>query len=197
MTFEQLKPFYPKEMPTKKGWCLQNCRLGFRIKLGHFASARTAYVIGTKNKTVHSMSVLPKNCSVPVYYDTESSYGHVIVYDKGTYYSDGKKFNPNPAKLLGWDELMDNVRVVTSVQNNFLPTKGYWTLGDMDERVNKLSLFMFETFPKYTSKSAKGPLYGKNLMGSIKEFQKRTGLYPDGNTGPRTYAKLKEYGFKY
>ena len=30
----------------------------------------------------------------------------------------------------------------------------------------------------------------------LKEFQKRTGLEADGNVGPITLKKLKEYGFK-
>ena len=35
------------------------------------------------------------------------------------------------------------------------------------------------------------------IRDSITEFQKRTGLYPDGCTGPKTYEMLKKYGFKY
>jgi murein L,D-transpeptidase YcbB/YkuD len=44
---------------------------------------------------------------------------------------------------------------------------------------------------------ALGPYFGKNLENAIKEFQKRTGLKADGNIGPLTLAKLKEFGFKY
>ena len=54
---------------------------------------------------------------------------------------------------------------------------------------------MYYTFPAYTNKKALGPLYGDYLWKAIKEFQRRTGLYPDGCTGPLTYKKLKEYGF--
>lgn len=79
----------------------------------------------------------------------------------------------------------------------FLPPKGYWTHGDQDERVGKLSKFMFQTFPAYTPYAALGNYYGKNLEGAIKEFQRRTGLQADGNTGPLTYDKLKQFGFKY
>ena len=49
MAYEQTKQFYPKEMGTKKGWCLQNCRLGFRIYTGKYASAKTAMQAGKKN----------------------------------------------------------------------------------------------------------------------------------------------------
>lgn len=198
MPYEQIKQFYPKEMGNKKGWCLQNCRLGFRIYTGHYASAKAAYQAGIKNGTVHSMNTLPHNCAVPVYYSTASKYGHVIVYDRGTYYSDGAKFKPSESSLLGWDENMDSVPVVKkTTQKSFLPAKGYWCKYDQDERVNYLSRFMRQNFPAYTSAKALGPVYGNYLSKSIAEFQKRTGLYPDGMTGPKTYAKLKEYGFNY
>jgi peptidoglycan hydrolase-like protein with peptidoglycan-binding domain len=185
-------------MGKKKGWCLQNCRLGYRIYTGHYASAKAAYQAGLKNGTVHSFNDLPHNCAVPVYYDTASQYGHVIVYDRGTYYSDGSKFNPDLKKCLGWDENMDSVPVVKKTsQKSFLPAKGYWAKYDEDDRVAVLARFMRQNFPAYTSAKALGPVYGNYLSKSIAEFQKRTGLYPDGMTGPKTYNKLKEYGFNY
>ena len=55
---------------------------------------------------------------------------------------------------------------------------------------------MYHTFPAYTSSKALGNYYGKYIKASITEFQKRTGLEADGNTGPITLAKLKEFGFK-
>lgn len=79
---------------------------------------------------------------------------------------------------------------------SFLPAKGYWTKGDCDERVGKLSQFMFDQFPAYTEYGATGNYYGPYLIKSIKEFQRRTGLAADGNTGPLTYDKLKQFGFK-
>ena len=56
---------------------------------------------------------------------------------------------------------------------------------------------MRQMFPAYTSAKALGNYYGKYITASIKEFQKRTGLYPDGCVGPKTYDKLKYYGFDY
>ena len=90
----------------------------------------------------------------------------------------------------------------TPTPTGFLPAKGYWCRYDKDERVNTLSKFMRKTFPSYTPKAALGPAYGDNLWKSIKEFQRRAkaaGRYNDaidGNTGPKTYAALKSYGFK-
>ena len=100
--------------------------------------------------------------------------------------------------ILGWDEMMDGTRVVKYTEaKSFLPAKGYWCKYDEDERVGCLARFMYRTFPAYTSKKALGNIYGNYLSASIKEFQKRTGLYPDGCTGKITYAKLQEYGFNY
>lgn len=79
--------------------------------------------------------------------------------------------------------------------DDFLPAKGYWCRYDNNERVAALANFMLKVFPSYTPKAAKGPIYGNNLWKSIREFQRRTRLQSDGNTGPITYNKLKQYGF--
>ena len=98
----------------------------------------------------------------------------------------------------GWGELCDGRRVVkVTTLKSFLPSKGYWGYGDNDERVACLAKFMYTTFPKYSPRSVLGSWYGPKLKASITEFQNRTGLYPDGCVGRITYAKLKEYGFKY
>lgn len=196
MSWEQIKPFYPKDMGTKKGWCLQNCRLGFHIYTGKYASAKTAYEAAKKNGTLKNMYDIPKNVSVPVYQATTSKYGHVIVYDKGTYYSDGKVVKPTG--LLGWDVNMDGVAVVKFTQaKSFLPEKGYWKEGDCDDRIGYLASFMRRNFPAYTSAKALGNYMGKFLVSSTREFQKRTGLYPDGCVAQKTYNMLKKYGFDY
>ena len=195
-SFEQVKPFYPKEMGNKKGWCLQNCRLGYRIYTGKYASAKAAMTAAKKNGTYHEGNA-PTNIAVPVYISSTSKNGHVVVCDKGVWYEDGKK-KSKMAGILGWDEMMDGVRVVQVAKTkSFLPTKGYWARYDKDDRVAALAKFMRKTFPKYTPAKALGPVYGDSLWGAIKQFQKNTNLYPDGNTGPKTYKELQKYGFKY
>ena len=150
--------------------------------------------------TLHPLNTIPNNVAVPVYLDTASKYEHVEVCDKGTYWSDGYTTG-KPNNSFGWGEYCNGVRIV-EWQNDpqpttgFLPPKGYWCRYDKDERVAQLASFMRATFPAYTPSSALGPVYGDNLWRSIKEFQRRTGLEQDGNTGPITYNKLKEYGFK-
>lgn len=197
MAYEQELPFYPKDMGTQKGWCLKNCRIGFHIYTAKYASAKAAMTAAKRNGTYHD-GTPPSNISAPVYVASPSQYGHVVVYDKGTWYTDGKRYTPKQSDIYGWDEMMDGTRVVKITSGkSFLPAKGYWCRYDNDDRVAALARFMRKNFPSYTPAKALGPQYGDNLWKSIKEFQRRTGLYPDGNTGPITYNKLKEYGFNY
>ena len=110
MSWQQVKPFNPAKMGTKSGWCLQNARLGFGINKGTFPSAKADMESQKKNGTLHAGDP-PANVAVPVYVDTPSVNEHVEVYDKGVYYSDGKKIG-KPSKTFGWGELCDGVRVV-------------------------------------------------------------------------------------
>lgn len=80
--------------------------------------------------------------------------------------------------------------------DEFLPARGYFQRGDVSPNVGKIASFMREIFPAYTSEKALGNVYGPYLIKAIKEFQKRTGLEVDGNTGPLTLKELEEYGFK-
>lgn len=196
MAYEQVLGFYPKDMGKQKGWCLQNCRLGFHIYTPHYASAKAAMTAGKKNGTYHA-GTPPNNISVPVYISTSSANGHVCVWDKGAWWNDGKRVG-SMGGVLGWDEMMDGTRVVkVASSKSFLPAKGYWCRYDKDDRVAALASFMRKTFPKYTPAKALGPIYGDNLWRAIAQFQRNVGLYADGMTGPRTYAELQKYGFKY
>lgn len=197
MAYEQTKTFYPKEMGKQKGWCLKNCRLGYRIYSGKYASAKAAMNAGKRNGTYHAGNP-PTNVQVPVYTTSTSPNGHVVVSDRGVYYTDGKKYSPKKGDILGWDEMMDGVRVVkTASTKSFLPAKGYWAKYDQDERVGKLASWMRRNYPAYTPAKALGNIYGNNLSKAMAEYQKRKNLYPDGMTGKLTYKKLKEDGFPY
>lgn len=199
MVYEQVASCNIKNMGKQKGWCLQNCRLAFGFRVGKFASAKADMESQRRNGTLHSITTLPENVSVPVYVDTPSVYEHVIISHCGKFYEDGYEIKRNKYNAyFGWGELCDGQRVVKgSEAKNFLPSKGYWCLGDIDERVGILADFMYAVFPAYTSRKALGNIYGKHIKAAITTFQKRTGLYPDGCVGKITYAKLKEYGFKY
>jgi peptidoglycan hydrolase-like protein with peptidoglycan-binding domain len=65
-----------------------------------------------------------------------------------------------------------------------------------DPVIGSIAAFMRATFPSFTPAAALGNQYGPNIMGAIKEFQKRNGLVADGYCGPITQAKLREYGWK-
>lgn len=80
--------------------------------------------------------------------------------------------------------------------NSFFPARGYFKKGDVSPNVGKVATFMRKVFPSYTSEKALGNLYGDNLIKAITEFQRRTGLKPDGYLGPKTLEMLKKYGFK-
>lgn len=207
MGYRQLKPFYPKDMGKKKGWCLENVARGYHIYgvPSALPSAKADMEFNKARGTLHPLNTIPNNVAVPVYLDTASKYEHIEVCDKGTYWSDGYVVG-KPSNTFGWGEYCNGVRIV-EWQNDpqptgFLPAKGYWCRYDKDERVNTLSKFMRSNFPAYTPAAALGPVYGDHLWKSIAEFQRRAkadGRYNDaidGNTGPKTYAALKSYGFK-
>ncbi|MCM1393261.1 MAG: peptidoglycan-binding protein, partial [Ruminococcus sp.] len=85
----------------------------------------------------------------------------------------------------------------TSTASSFLPARGYFKKGDVSANVGKVAAFMRKTFPSYTNAKALGNTYGDNLIAAITEFQKRTGLKPDGCLGALTLAELTKYGFKW
>lgn len=80
-------------------------------------------------------------------------------------------------------------------KSSFLPSKGYFAKGDVSVNVGKIASFMRSNFPAYTDSRALGNTYGNYLIAAISEFQRRTGLVPDGKTGPKTLSMLKRYGF--
>lgn len=213
MGWKNIRQFDPSKMGTRKGWCLQNCRLGFGINVGHFASAKADCEYQRAHGTLHPMSEYSSNTAVPVYIRTNGAYWHVVVDDHGTIWSDGKRLSTlQGLDVQGWGEFCDNQRVVEWSQEpvppaptGFLPEKGYWCRYDKDERVAQLASFMRAVFPSYTPAAALGPVYGDNLWRAMCEFQRRAksdGVYVgagatiDGNTGILTYNALKHYGFK-
>ena len=115
MAWQQELNFNINKMGTKKGWCLQNSRLGFGITKGTYASAKADMLAQKAKGTLHPLPA-PTNVAVPVYVDSISVYEHVMVCDHGTYYSDGKKV-ACPSKVFGWGELCDGARVVKWVED--------------------------------------------------------------------------------
>ena len=88
------------------------------------------------------------------------------------------------------------VKTPEKESNGFFPPRGYFKKGDVSDNVGKIAVFMYKTFPSYTSKKALGNTYGDYLIAAVKKFQKRTGLTADGYFGEKTLKKLESFGFK-
>lgn len=115
-SWTQVKKFNIKKMGTVVGMCLKNVRLGFGIP-SKYPDAKAAMEANKRAGTLHPISTIPKNCQVPVFTDTSSVYEHIEAYDKGVYYSDGRKVsNPKAQKYFGWGETLNGVRVVKKVK---------------------------------------------------------------------------------
>lgn len=118
VTWTQVRSFDHNDMGTTVGWCLMNCRLGFGIQSGTFASAIADMQSQRANGTLHGAGTTPPSyLQVPVYIDTGTVDGHVVVWDKGTVWSDGVRISQGLSyyglsNVWGWGELCDGVRVV-------------------------------------------------------------------------------------
>lgn len=111
-TYIQVVPFNHKKMGTQKGMCEKNVRMGYGLP-ARCASAKDDMLYNKKMGTLHAISTLPKNVSVPVFVDTASVYEHIECSDKGVFYSDGKVLkNPMSQKFFGWGEYCAKARVV-------------------------------------------------------------------------------------
>lgn len=147
MAWEQVQPFNLSKMGTRANYCLQNVRLAFGVP-AKYADAKAAMQANKNAGTLHDISTVPKNCAVPVFTDTSSVYEHVMVCDKGTYYSDGRKLTSVAGmKFFGWGETLNGVRIVKYVEdpkpkksNEEIATEviqGKW--GNGQDRVKRLT----------------------------------------------------------
>lgn len=80
------------------------------------------------------------------------------------------------------------------------PSRGYFTKGDSGTSIEIISSFLAANFMGYEAKTGVkiddmlGPYFGNNLIAWVKLFQKNNDLEVDGSIGPKTLAKLREYG---
>lgn len=117
-TWTQVRTFNHNNMGTTEGWCLMNCRLGFGITSGTYANAISDMQAQRTNGTLHDAGATPPSyLQVPVYINTGTADGHVVVWDKGTVWSDGVKITQGLSyyglsNVWGWGEFCDGVRVV-------------------------------------------------------------------------------------
>lgn len=112
--WKQDRAFNLAKMGHKKNFCLNNVRTGYGIG-PKYASAKLAMNENRKKGTLHPLSTIPKNVTVPVY-TSQGIWGHIEVCLKGTYYSDGVKVGkPNSSYM--WGEYVNGVRVVSPVKS--------------------------------------------------------------------------------
>lgn len=112
MVWKQEKAFNLSKMGTTKNFCLRNVRLAYGIG-PKYANAKLAMNENKNKGTLHSLSSMPTNVSVPVF-TANGVFGHVEVCDRGTYYSDGRKVS-KPNASYQWGEWLNGVRVVSWV----------------------------------------------------------------------------------
>lgn len=115
MGWKQIVPFDLSKMGTREGYCLQNVRLAYGIP-PKYADAKSAMNASKRAGTFHTDGV-PKGIAVPLFADTGSPYGHVMVCDaNGDVYSDGKYLPTfKGMTVLGWSETLNDVRIVEYV----------------------------------------------------------------------------------
>ena len=94
---------------------------------------------------------------------------------------------------------MEYIIYTTNAKIN-LPTRGYFKKGDKGTPIMIISSFLACNFMGYESitgakiQDMLGDYFGENLKTWIVWFQKSNGLEADGNIGPITLNKLREYG---
>ncbi len=82
-------------------------------------------------------------------------------------------------------------------EDDFFDGKGYFKYGDTHENIGRVASHMYKYFPAYTKKEALGNYFGKNLLASVKEFRRRTGLSTNNRIDEAFITKLeKNYKFK-
>lgn len=114
-TYKQVKACNIAKMGKTKGMCLQNVKQAFGITpSGTSAKVQLAAV---KSAGWFHTGAAPTNVAVPVWLNTNSQYGHVMISLNGVIYSDGYKTNVAQAKLLGWAEGICGVRIVQAVSS--------------------------------------------------------------------------------
>lgn len=109
MTWKQVIPFSLTKMGRSKNFCLRNVRLGYGIG-SKYANAREAMNENRNKGTLHPLSTIPANVSVPVF-TAKGLWGHVEVCHHGVYYSDGVRVS-KPNSSYEWGEFLNGKRVV-------------------------------------------------------------------------------------
>lgn len=112
MGWKQVRNFDLNKMGKKKGYCLQNVRLAYDIP-SKYVNAKEAMEASKRQGTFHEGLDIPTDVAIPIFAETGSPDGHVMVDDHGTVYSDGEWLPSfKGMTLLGWSETLNDVRIV-------------------------------------------------------------------------------------
>ena len=112
MGWKQIRNFNLSKMGKKPNFCLQNVRLAYDIP-PKYVDAKAAMEASKKQGTFHEGLNIPTDVAIPIFAETKSPNGHVMVDDHGTVYSDGEWLPSfKGMKLLGWSETLNDVRIV-------------------------------------------------------------------------------------
>lgn len=111
MAWKQDRAFNLSKMGTTKNFCLRNVRLAYGIG-SKYINAKEAMKANQTNGTLHPMSSIPTNCAVPIF-TSAGVFGHVMVYDHGKYYSDGKLVGKVNQVEYKWGETLNGTRIVS------------------------------------------------------------------------------------
>lgn len=134
--YKQVKDFNTKKGGTKRGWCLQNVRLGYGIN----AKYPSAWRDWTSGKQF--ITPIPKGVDVPIYF-WWGRYGHVgVQLADGRFWTDGKIYSSlwryrvtHPAVVYrGWSTEVNDVTVI-----KWTATAKYYTVkkGDTLSKIAK------------------------------------------------------------
>lgn len=198
-----------KSLSIKTGYgglCLKFVRTCYGIPAKH-ASAKAAWA----NARVRHVTSDPNKIPVgaPIFLShPKSKYGHVAIYlgnglmrttnsSTNRIHSDSiKKWIEWGYKVDGWTEDLNGV-TINGLKVPATPDNYRWLKrGAKGPRVGKLQRGLNQVFPLY-SRLVVDESFGPNTEKTVKEFQRRAGLVPDGIVGPLTTAKLRVYGITF
>lgn len=100
------------KMGTRPNYCLQNVRIAYDIP-PKYADAKSAMIASKQQGTFHEGLDIPTDVAIPIFAETGSPYGHVMIDYYGDVYSDGKHLTSlKGMTILGWSETLNDVRIV-------------------------------------------------------------------------------------
>ena len=116
MGWKQVKNCDINKMGNRPNYCLQNVRIAYDIP-PKYADAKSAMNASKRAGTFHEGLDIPTDVAIPIFAETGSPYGHVMIDYYGDVYSDGVHLTSlKGMTILGWSETLNDVRIVEWVE---------------------------------------------------------------------------------